>query len=216
MTGRIYCISNTVNDKVYIGKTTHSIEKRFQEHCHDSKKSRVEKRPLYDAMNKHGVENFQITLVEEVDLYRLSEREEYWIKHFNSYHNGYNATRGGDGKILYNYELFVEDYKNGMTICNIAKKHNCSEDTVSVAIHTAGFSGKENQISTFGQKVWQFDKAGNLIQVFNSITDAARSLVSTGCKSSEHSIRVNISRVVNGERKSSRGFVWRASEAFSL
>jgi len=32
----IYKITNTINNKVYIGKTLYSVEARFQEHIHDS------------------------------------------------------------------------------------------------------------------------------------------------------------------------------------
>lgn len=63
------------------------------------KKERCEKRPLYDAMNKYGVENF---IVEELEYVKdeniLSEREVYWIKELETYGSkGYNATKGGDG-----------------------------------------------------------------------------------------------------------------------
>lgn len=27
----------------------------------------------------------------------LNDREQYWIKYYNSYKNGYNSTLGGDG-----------------------------------------------------------------------------------------------------------------------
>lgn len=77
MKGKIYKIYNDVNDKLYIGKTVSSIEKRFQEHCYDSKKERCEKRPLYNAMNKYGIEHFFIELIEECDLKELSEKEIY-------------------------------------------------------------------------------------------------------------------------------------------
>lgn len=77
MKGKIYKIYNDVNDKLYIGKTVSSIEKRFQEHCDDSKKERCEKRPLYNAMNKYGIEHFFIELIEECDLKELSEKEIY-------------------------------------------------------------------------------------------------------------------------------------------
>ena len=77
MKGKIYKIYNDVNDKLYIGKTVSSIEKRFQEPCDDSKKERCEKRPLYNAMNKYGIEHFFIELIEECDLKELSEKEIY-------------------------------------------------------------------------------------------------------------------------------------------
>ena len=32
----IYKITNNVNGKIYIGKTEHSVEKRFKEHCSDA------------------------------------------------------------------------------------------------------------------------------------------------------------------------------------
>lgn len=49
---KIYKIINDINDKVYIGKTKLSIEKRFKQHYEDSKKRNKENRPLYKAINK--------------------------------------------------------------------------------------------------------------------------------------------------------------------
>lgn len=36
----IYKITNDINDKIYIGKTNFSIEKRFKEHCRDAQKGK--------------------------------------------------------------------------------------------------------------------------------------------------------------------------------
>lgn len=43
--GYIYIIKNDINDKAYVGKTLNSLEKRFKEHCADSKRRRCENRP---------------------------------------------------------------------------------------------------------------------------------------------------------------------------
>ena len=82
MNGYIYKITNDINDKVYIGKTLQSIEKRFNEHLKDSDRRRYEKRPLYNAMNKYGISHFSVSLVEEVPIEQLNEREIYWIQQY--------------------------------------------------------------------------------------------------------------------------------------
>ena len=107
--GYIYCITNLLNSKRYVGKTLQSIQERFKEHCRDSYKERCERRPLYDAMNKYGVENF---IVEELEVVEddtlLDEKEIYWIQELQTYgSNGYNATKGGDGKVLYKSKIVI-------------------------------------------------------------------------------------------------------------
>ena len=72
----IYKIINDINNKIYIGKTTGTVEKRFQEHIKDSKKY-YKNRPLYNAMNKYGIEHFKIEPIEKCNLDILSEREKY-------------------------------------------------------------------------------------------------------------------------------------------
>lgn len=54
----IYKITNTINGKMYIGKTEQTIEKRFQQHCSDSQRDGMSNRPLYKAMRKYGVDFF--------------------------------------------------------------------------------------------------------------------------------------------------------------
>lgn len=86
----VYKISNSINNKVYIGITSYSIEQRYKWHVRDCKKG-VEKK-LYRAMIKHGIENFKIELLETVDDSIIDKREEFYIKKYDSFNNGYNAS----------------------------------------------------------------------------------------------------------------------------
>lgn len=45
----IYKIINDINNKIYIGQTSFSLNKRFQEHISEVKKN-FKNRPLYSAM----------------------------------------------------------------------------------------------------------------------------------------------------------------------
>lgn len=73
----IYVITNDINGKQYVGKTNNTIEKRFQEHIRDSKRRKCEKRPLYSAMNKYGIEHFSIAILEECSAEESAIREIY-------------------------------------------------------------------------------------------------------------------------------------------
>lgn len=212
MKGKIYKIYNDINDKLYIGKTVSSIEKRFQEHCRDSKKERYEKRPLYNAMNKYGNQYFHIELVEECDLKELSKKEIYWIGYYNSYKNGYNATLGGDGKILYDYELIIYLYKSGMTGKEIAKQLECTVDTVHNALISAGLNPNDNMIKLFGKQVGMYDKkTDELLKVFNNQMDAGRWLKENSKTEDKKVSRVSgkIGEVCSGKRKTAYGYKWK-------
>ena len=96
----IYKITNLINGKMYVGKTTKTIQQRFKEHCQDSKKERLSHRPLYSDMKEYGCENFSIELLEE-DNSNPEQKEIYWIEKLNTkIPNGYNIALGGNGKKL--------------------------------------------------------------------------------------------------------------------
>ena len=46
---------------------------------------------------RHGYDLFTSEIVEECSADLLDEREQYWIKYYNSYYEGYNCTLGGKG-----------------------------------------------------------------------------------------------------------------------
>lgn len=210
MKGKIYKIYNDVNDKLYIGKTLDTIENRLKEHKKDSKRVRKEKRPLYNAMNKYGTEHFYIELIEEVDLELLSQRECYWIEFYNTYYNGYNATKGGDGRQLYDYDLIVEVYLQGLTMKEISNQLGCDVKVIRNALKLVNIDTFQNMVKSFGKSVAAYDKEHNLIASFDSESDAARWLINEGIAQTDSVKTVGsvVARAAKGQRKSAYKMLW--------
>ena len=211
MKGYIYKITNDINDKIYIGKTLYSIEKRWKEHCMDRTKEEAKNRPLYKAMNKYGKEHFHIEVVEECDEEILSMREIYWIETYHSYSNGYNATLGGDGMILYNHDKMIALYEEGLTCKKIAEKMSCCIDVVQDTIRKSGLDIHKNAHKQFSKITKAVLKDGTE-KFFKSNSDAARWLVDNNYTTAKdlNGIIANIGRVANGKqhRKSYLGIKW--------
>lgn len=161
----IYKITNKVNEKIYIGKTEQSIEKRFQQHCKDSQRDNIQNRPLYKAMNKYGIDSFSVELIEETDC--PEEREQYWIKLYDSFRNGYNATLGGDGKKYIDYDLVVESYRRLLNLTKVAKELNIDAGYASTILNLKGepvLSSPEVAIKEFGKITNMYDLEDNFLR----------------------------------------------------
>lgn len=207
----IYKITNNVNNKVYIGKTSlSSIEQRFQQHVRDSRKIQQQKRPLYDAMNKYGISNFSIELIEQVPNDEIaSQREQFWIKEFRSYVgfkdcNGYNATLGGDSKHYYNYQeiakKFIELNKNQLAT---ARFFDCDIETVRKACEEF----KEITGYSYDYRHTKMIKRINLQtleeKIYNSVTEAGYDIPNK----EPQTARKNISRAIN-KGSTAYGYKW--------
>ena len=93
----IYKITNNVNNKCYIGLPTKSSEQRFNQHIQRALHNETDfKFPR--AIHKYGKGAFTVeTLCTTTTHQNAIELERFYIKHFNSFKSGYNATTGGDG-----------------------------------------------------------------------------------------------------------------------
>lgn len=204
--GYIYLITNLINNKKYVGKTTQDIEKRWKEHIKDSKKERCEIRPLYRAIRKYGKDNFKIEELEKCNTEALSDREQYWINKLNTYTDGYNATLGGDGKILLDYDEIIRKYLTTHNATEVARVLNCSIDSVYKILRSNDiyiYSASEMVKERTSKKVAQYDKKGNLIKIYNSTKDAERAMGNT-----QH----HIAQVAIGKRKTAYGYIWKYVE----
>lgn len=201
----IYKIINNVNNKVYIGKTAFSIQKRFQEHCRDAFRERNEKRPLYNAMRKYGTEAFSIELIEECDDAFAADREAYWIGVYNAYSTGYNATLGGDGKFLYNHEAIAKRLKEHPYSADVSAEFGCCADIIREIANQNNIQLQRNK-----KTITAYSKDGKEIKSFNSTIEAAQWCFNNGkCVTLNSGVRSHIAEVANGKRKSAYGYIWK-------
>lgn len=134
--GYIYKITNNINGKIYIGLTTNTIERRFQQHCLNPFKTSV----IDNAIKKYGKENF---IVEEVDKCQNKDlkelRKELGIlerKYINLYKSsvklgGYNITDGGQNdpctKSVDKYDFNGNLLDTYCSISDALRKNNISD-----------------------------------------------------------------------------------------
>lgn len=141
----IYKITNLVNDKIYIGASTNGAEFRLKQHVFKSNNG--SNYPLHQAIREFGKDAFIAENIEECsDFETMNIRETYWIAQLGSTNpnKGYNIRCGGG--------IRRHD--------EIAKK--------KIGEFHKGRPA-ENKIA-----VIQYDKEGNYLCEYDSITEAAK------------------------------------------
>jgi group I intron endonuclease len=131
----IYCITNKLNHKQYVGQTRQSLKERWQRHCWSCTKN--SNMAISKAIAKYGKENF---VIEEIcrcsSIQELIEKEMFYIKLKNTLSpSGYNLTPGGE-TVIHLPE----------TIKRIAEKNRgrlVSEET-RIKLRNAGLGRKES------------------------------------------------------------------------
>lgn len=181
MTGIIYKITNTINNKSYIGKTYDKMEERLKQHIKESKRVRGQNRPLYRAFNKYGVDNFSIECLGEYDESELETKEQEYIDLYDTYSFGYNATKGGDGKryLSHTDDEIISMYEKIQNVRATARLIGCDVKTIRKILDNysvARYNPSTRPIKTSGSDI-----------AFNSITECAEWLISNKiCKSKNH------------------------------
>lgn len=102
----IYYFKNKINGKYYIGQAF-KLKKRLIHHLSNYNNNRYNT-PLYKAIEKYGLDNFEFNILQLCNNPNYAERQKEldrleikYIEEYNSYGStGYNQTKGGDGGIL--------------------------------------------------------------------------------------------------------------------
>ena len=69
---------------------------------------------------------------------QLAEREKYWIDYYDTYNNGYNATRGGEGNCKIDYKQVINDYSITKCCRTTAKNLGISAHSVGHILSSCG------------------------------------------------------------------------------
>lgn len=235
MIGYIYKFTNKVNSKVYVGQT-YNLQVRLN--SHKSKALKI-KNKFYNAVRKYGWDNFEFSVLSTVsadtkeELNTLLDKLEIeYIKQYDSYKSGYNSTLGGHSKRGYKLSkefsekcknrTYSEDTRNKMSIS--AKNRIVSEETRMKHRKSAidrNFS-KYRELTTdsrnaaikkaLGVSVLQFDTNLNIINRFESISDAIKYIKDTISPDlTLVGIRKGLSRHCTEETKKLlyKGFIWK-------
>lgn len=216
----IYKATNTLNGKVYIGKTNNFEErKKHHERCYEKDDC-----SFHRAIQKYGKENFEWKIIDSTDSYNMSSvLEKRYIEEYDSYHgNGYNMTKGGDGGSMWNaravvcltldgefvkrYDSASETKRDGFFDSNVLI--SCKDPHYTCKGHIFMFEDEyikngarkyEKPKNHCEKPVIQCDLDGNFIREFSSIKQASKE---TGAQ------RTTISGVLTGKYKSANGFIF--------
>ena len=206
--GYIYLITNKINNKKYVGQTINSINTRWIQHKCEAKYLRPD---VYfiRALRKYGTDNFIVEQLEECDNSLLDEREQYYIKLYNSNNKeyGYNSTIGGNSNNRkYEREDILNLWDEGLTIKEIAQQLLCCYQTVSTVLSDNGINeslrrSRSMQKASEAKKkpILQYSLDGQLVNRFSCINDAIQ-------KTGFH--ETSIRDVCNHRRHSANGYIW--------
>lgn len=206
--GEIYKIINDFNNRVYIGKTLKTTEVRKKEHLHQLNDGSA----IHNSILKHGVEHFTWVCIEKniYDKNELAQREKYWISYYDSYNNGYNMTKGGEGgngTHAKNLDKWRKEHpeESQKLINNLLlwREQHIEE------VKKANLKGAETRRKKYGNNITQ--KANNTNRkkvqcietqkIYNSVIDAAKDM--NGANGS------HIGQVCNGKRKTAFKYHWK-------
>jgi len=224
----IYQIQNMLTKDSYIGSAI-NLKKRIKEHLRQLNNGNHHSIILQRAVNKYGINNFEIIILEYVNKEKLLEKEQFYINKLNPIYN-ICKTAGSSLGVKRREETIEKIRKANLGIkhpfwrneikskSQSGKPHkkyseigrlHCSE--AQIKLYKNGYvspqKGKKaddfhlklNREKNF-IKIEQYDKQKNLIKIWDSPCIVQEKLKI--CSS-------NISNCLNNKRRYAGGFIWK-------
>lgn len=142
MKGIVYKAHCNITNKYYIGITIRSLEQRRTQH-YNKAFNQDSQLHFHRALRKYGREAFEWSVIDEVQVNGkesliecLKVLEVKYVKMYDSYHNGYNSTKGGDSNYVESQRVKVyietgELFRLFDSRQEAAQFFGISEDTIS-------------------------------------------------------------------------------------
>ena len=201
----IYKVTCIPTQKIYIGKSESSIQERWKGHLRAAflPSHNDYNFPFHRAIRKYGESAF---MVEEIDSCKdsteLKEKEKYWIKYYNSYNTGYNATLGGDGQCKYDYDAIVNFYLTNDNSLKLTCQHfHVYDQVVYNALKSKNIDYKNLKPSKRDKAKKKKIYCVELNKTFNSMAEIDIYFNKT--------VHPNIRRTLNGITKKAYGYTWK-------
>ena len=113
----IYKITNSINEKIYIGQTWRGLPRRFANHKCSKAQTKIR-----NAFIAHGANNFKIETIVTCDNQMTADYlEKFWITVYDSVDNGYNISLGGVGKTFLG-QKHTEESREKIRLSKLGKK----------------------------------------------------------------------------------------------
>lgn len=165
--GVIYkCLCITTN-KVYIGQTYRNLEDRIKQHIRESfnNNSSSYNYHFHRAIRKYGKENFKWEVIETIQASSLENLQELlnsleikYISRYDSYHNGYNSTLGGNSATKDTKEI-IAYYENGNILGiyenskHVSQYFNISQHVVQTVCRRV----QKYAVTSFGRIIFRYN-----------------------------------------------------------
>ncbi|MEY2196817.1 tyrosine-type recombinase/integrase [Neobacillus sp. BF23-41] len=227
--GLIYKIENHINNKVYIGQTINTIQRRYNGTSLKAIYENMHNDHLRRAMRKYGLDNFSIEILIESDsIDDLNGYEQYYINIFNSMdpNHGYNKRDGGKNnkastELKQKFSEIQTELKGIKVICvdnnkvyssltEAAKEYNVKIDAIKIACknHLKG--------ATCGGMQWDYYIEGKTYELYDKNFYNAQPVICINSKEVFSSIREaerktglgGIGACCRGEAHSIGGMQW--------
>lgn len=128
----VYMIKNIITGKMYIGQTKLGISGRRASHEYDALE-RYKISDLYDDMRELGIDKFEWCALETCSSRKEAiSIEGGYIKKYNTFENGYNATTGGGCLITEKVKekMRIKAFRRGIKVCKVMSPDGIVYETI--------------------------------------------------------------------------------------